>query len=289
LHSVSIAELRAGTAAMQAMGGEPELVKKVQNFAIPRVGGEIPVRLYTPEGDEPLPVLVFFHGGGWVLGNLDTHDVICRSLANQAGCIVLAVDYRLAPEHKFPAAVEDAFAATKWAAENASKFGGDPTRIAVGGDSAGGNLSAVVSQMARDTGAPDLVFQLLIYPAVAKLDGFPSYFENSENHFMTRESAVWFYEQYIAQNTNLSDPKLFPLYAESLANLPPALVITAEYDVLCDEGEAYAHKLEASGVAVTLTRYDGMIHPFYSLGGVLPQAKVAIAQSANALKQAFAR
>jgi acetyl esterase len=267
---------------------EIEAVKDVKDFHIPGHATEIPVRMYTPEGEQPLPLLMYYHGGGYVLGDLESHDAVCRSLANQAGCIVVSVDYRLAPENKFPAAVEDCYAATKWVAENAEKLGGDANRLAIGGDSAGGNLAAVVAQMARDLNAPKIIFQLLIYPVTDSVEVQPSRITNGEGYFLTKELMDWFEAQYADETTDRRDPKYSPIYAESLANLPPALVITAEFDPLVDEGEIYAKKLQEAGTPVTLTRYDGMIHGFYSMAAMLPQGKQAISESANALKKAFA-
>jgi acetyl esterase len=287
LHTLPPPEARIALASLRVKSDEP--VKQIKDFHIPGTAHEIPVRMYTPEGDQPLPILVYFHGGGWALGDLESHDGVCRSLANQAGCIVVSVDYRLAPENKFPAAAEDAYAATTWVAENAASLGGNASRIAVGGDSAGGNLAAVVALMARDSGTPNLSFQLLVYPVIDKPDNFPSYAENAEGYFLTRDAMFWFYDLYTTYDTDPQNPLLFPIYAESLANLPPALVITAEFDPLRDEGEAYAQKLQSAGTPVTLTRYDGMIHGFYGMQTVLAQSKQAIAQSAQALKQAFAQ
>jgi acetyl esterase len=285
-----VPEARASIAALAAASGEPETVDRVDNRTVPGPAGEIPVRVYAPAGQQPLPVLVYFHGGGWVIGNLDTHDGTCRQLANAAGCMVVAVDYRLAPEHPFPAAPEDAYAVTRWVAANAAALGADPGRVAVGGDSAGGNLSAVVSLMARDRGGPSLAHQLLIYPATdAPGDARASYRDNAEGYFLTAAGMHWFWNHYHRGDVGVRDPYACPIRARDLANLPPALVITAEYDPLRDEGEEYAARLRDAGVPVTLSRYDGMIHGFFGMAGLLDRARDAVAEAVAALRTAFAR
>ena len=289
MHTQSVAEVRASYDAMAQFRGVQEEVHTVENRMIPGPAGEIPVRIYTPEGTSSFPILVYFHGGGWTIGTLDSHDGVCRALTNQAQCIVVSVDYRLAPEHKFPAAVEDAYAATVWVAENAASISGDPERIAVGGDSAGGNLAAVVSQMARDKDGPKLVYQLLVYPATDYfIPGTASIRENGEGYFLTYDSMVWFWNHYATSEEDSYNPLMAPLRAKDFHNLPPALVITAEYDPLRDEGEMYAAKLQEAGVTVTSTRYNGMIHGFFSMASLMDQSKVAIAEAAAALRAAFA-
>ena len=272
------------------LNGPPEPVQKVEDREIPGPGGTIPLRIYTPEGEAPLPLLVYFHGGGWVLSNLDTHDMLCRKLANRASCIVVSVDYRLAPEHKFPAAVEDSYAATSWVAEHASELYGDATRLAVGGDSAGGNLAAVTTQIAREQGSPAIFFQFLIYPVT---DQYPastqrkSFLENGEGYFLTREGMRRFLHHYLERPEQGSDPRFAPLLTKDLSGLPPALIVTAEYDPLLDEGELYAQRLQEAGVPVTLKRYDGMIHGFFSMAGVIDHSNKAIDETAAILKRAF--
>lgn len=278
---------RQAFSVFNQLGGTPEEVAKVENQTIPGPAGDIPVRIYTPEGEAPFPALVLFHGGGWVIGDLDVVDVPCRALANRAGCVVVSVDYRLAPEHPFPAAVDDCYAATKWVADNGASIGVDPTRIAVGGDSAGGNLAAVVSQMARDKGGPALVYQVLIYPVTDATISTPSYEENADGYLLTKEGMIWFYSHYMKADTDRKDPLLSPLHAEDLKGLPPALVLTAEFDPLRDEGEAYVSKLKDAGVAVQHSRYDGMIHGFFWMGGVVSQYQQAITEISSALKTAF--
>ena len=280
---------RSLKALAAAMAGPSIALPHVEDRTIPGPGGAIPVRMYTPEGQAPFPGLVFFHGGGWVVGDLDTHDSACRQLAKKAGCVVVSVAYRLAPEHKFPAAVDDGYAATQWVATHAAQMGIDPQRIAVGGDSAGGNLAAVIAQMARDQAGPALVLQLLVYPAVDATLGFPSVQENGQGYLLTQDSLHYYYNHYVPAGTDRTWVRLSPLYVASFTGLPPAHIITAEFDPLRDEGEAYAEKLQAAGVPVTCTRYAGMVHAFFSLDGVLDQGKKAIDEAAAALRAAFVK
>lgn len=287
LNTMSVEEARQVAAALSEMHGAPDPVASVDNLALPSPEGEIPIRVYTPEQRGPLPVLVYCHGGGWVLGDLESHDALCRTLANAAGCVVASVDYRLAPEHKFPAAAEDAYAATRWVAENAGQIGGDPQRIAVGGDSAGGNLAAVVALMARDRGGPHLVFQLLIYPATDTSCDTVSCRVNGEGYFLTLEMMRWFWNHYLSSEADRGNAYAAPLRAPDLRGLPPALVVTAEFDPLRDEGEAYAARLRAAGVPVQLKRYDGMIHGFFGMGALVDQARTAMEEVAAGLRAAF--
>ena len=248
----------------------------------------VPVRIYWPNAGGPLPVLVFFHGGGWVFGSRDTHDGICRHLAAKTPCLVVSVEYRLAPEHKCPAAVDDAVATTKWVAANVAALGGDPARLAVGGDSAGGNLAAIVALDARDRGGPPIAYQLLIYPAVdftargGSLDRF------AEGYFLTRAGIEQSRNWYLNGPEDERDWRASPALAQSLAGLPPAFVFTAGFDPLLDEGRAFADALKSAGVPVEYKCYDGMIHGFLRMGGVLDQAIVALDESAAALRRAFA-
>ncbi len=274
--------------AQAAEQGAPEPVAQVNDRAIPGPAGEIPVRVYTPEGDGPFPLLVYVHGGGWVICTLDTHDGLCRSLANQAGCVVVSVDYRLAPEHPFPAAPEDCYAATQWVAAHATTLNGDATRVAVGGDSAGGNLAAVVALLARERGGPPLVFQLLIYPATDLRMGSPSIEENAEGYGLTKRDMLWFRGHYLRSEADATDPLASPLLAPDLRGVPPALIITAEYDPLRDEGERYGARLREAGVPVTISRYDGMIHGFTGMGAVMDQGTRSVAECAHALRAAYA-
>jgi acetyl esterase len=287
LHTMSVPDARQLMESMNVLIGAGEEVQHVEDRELPGPAGPIPARLYRPAGNGPLPLLVYFHGGGWVLGGLASHDNVCRSLANGAGCAVLAIDYRLAPEHRFPAAVDDCYAATVWAAANAEALGCDPKRIAVGGDSAGGNLAAVISQIAHDRGTPGLRFQLLAYPATDAAYDTASYRENATGYLLELEDMHWFYDHYLDAVADRSDPRASPLRARDLRGLPPALVITAEFDPLRDEGEAYAGRLREAGVPVTLHRYDGMIHGFFSMGPLLDQGKQAVAEAVAALRAAF--
>jgi len=292
LHELSVAEARQVIVALFGVQGDSEPVGAVANRMIPGAAGEIPARIYTPRGTDPFPILVYFHGGGWVIGNLEAYDATCRALTNAARCIVVAMEYRLAPEHQFPAAPEDCYAATQWVAAQATAIGGDPTRLALGGDSAGGNLTAVVAQMVRDRGGPALCYQLLIYPATdLSYDRAPyqSQRENAEEYLLTLDAMVWFQNHYLRSPADGSNPMASPLRADNLRGLPPAMVITAEFDPLRDEGEAYAVRLQEAGVPITLKRYDGMIHGFLSLGTVLEQGKRAIEDAAAALRTACAR
>jgi len=280
--------LRQGFEQSALAPGEPERVAHVENLRLPGPDGEIAVRLYRPESKSALPGLVYFHGGGFVLCNLESHDGVCRSLANAAGCAVVSVDYRLAPEHPFPAAPEDCYAVTRFVAEHGRELGIDTARIAVGGDSAGGNLTAVVSQMARDRRGPRLRLQLLVYPVTDASFDTPSYRENAEGYFLTTNMMKWFWSKYLADPADAANPYASPLRAKDLTGLPPGLCITAEFDPLRDEGEAYAARLREAGVDVATTRYDGMFHGFFGMGAMLDQAKKAVAQAAGALKKALA-
>jgi acetyl esterase len=281
------AQARAASKAL-AIPMEPEPVANVEDRTLPSPDGAVPVRIYTPEGSGPFPLLVFFHGGGWVIGDLDGHDPLCRRLTNLVDCIVVSVDYRLAPEHPFPAAPRDCFAATQWVAQNAAQLQGDPARIAVGGDSAGGNLAAVVAQLARDQGGPALVFQALIYPATDLRMSTASIEENGKDYLLTKEDMIWFMQHYMKNEEDKSNPLASPLLAANLSNLPPALVITAEYDPLRDEDEQYGERLKEAGVPVQISRYDGAIHGFVSCGVMgIELGNQATAEIALALRSAF--
>lgn len=298
-------EARAFYRAVGAMFGPGPQVASVVDRSLPGPAGGIPVRVYTPPGTGPFGVFVFYHGGGWVIGDLDTHDRECRTLCAEAGCLVVSVDYRLAPEHPYPAAPDDAFAALQWVGENAASLGGDPLRIAVGGDSAGGNLAAVASLLARDSGGPAVRFQLLVYPVIdlRSPNAFPSRVENREGPFLTLEVMEWFERHYFSDgshgassagsqeagigNPGRLEPRASPLLAPSLAGLPAALVITAELDPLRDEGEAYATALQDAGVATTLHRYDGLPHMSFQLSPISSDARRMLAEAAAALRKAI--
>ena len=291
LEQMQPAEVRAQRAqaaeAMAALAGPIQEVARVEDRSIPGPGQPIPVRVYWPAAASELPVLVYFHGGGWVFGNIDSVDRTCRALANAAGCIVVNVEYRLAPENKFPAAVDDAYAAVRYVSEHAAEFGADPGRIAVGGDSAGGNLAAVVCLMARDRGGPRLAFQLLVYPVTDYDDDSPSQREFAEGYLLTRAAIPYFWGHYVSGPDQARHPHASPMKAASLEGLPPAMVITAECDPIRDQGEAYARRLQESGVPVTQRRYEGAIHVFFQMAGVLDSGKQAVADAASALRRAF--
>jgi acetyl esterase len=278
--------------ARRVLQPDPPPIGEMRDLTMPGPAGPISIRLYRARpgkaGDKQ-PALIYFHGGGWVIGNLDSHDGVCRGLANGADCTVLSVDYRLAPEHKFPAAVEDAVAATQWIAENSNQLGIDADRLAVGGDSAGGNLAAVCAILARDEGHPKLAFQLLIYPCTAPEPETPSHRKFAEGHLLTRNTITWFYKQYTRTSKEHYDFRFAPLVAEDLSNLPPALVLVAGYDPLRDEGVDYARRLIEGGNRVSLINYEGMVHGFLLMGGAIDAAKRALAQSAAVLHHAFAQ
>jgi acetyl esterase len=274
-HEVSLAEARRlADEGGPALFGEPDPVRSVEDAD----ADGVPVRVYRPEEGD-LPALVYFHGGGWVVGSLDSHDALCRTLAARSGCALVAVDYRLAPEHRFPAALEDAWTATQWAAQ---RF----PRLAVGGDSAGGTLAAVVALRARDRGLP-LALQVLVYAATDFSFDTDSYREHGTGTNLTEEGMRWFWAQYLPDDAAGADPEASPLRAGDLAGVAPALVITAEYDPLRDEAEAYAARLEAVGVPVVLTRYDGLVHGFLRMPAVIDRATNGIDEVAGAVRAAL--
>jgi len=286
--TIDLATARAGMEAGDALSpGDPIPVARVSDQSIAGPDGEIPLRIYWPDGQGPFPVVVFFHGGGFVFCGLDSHDGQARSLCKGAGCVVVSVDYRLAPEHPFPAAPEDCYAATRWVADHARELEVDASRMAVAGDSAGGNLAAVVALMARDRGGPELRFQLLVYPVTDHNFDTISYRDNAEGYLLSTSSMKWFWRQYIAKPADRENPYASPLRAGDLSRLPPGLCITAEYDPLRDEGEAYAEKLRAAGVAVTTSRYDGVFHGFFGMGVMLDRANDAVAEACKALRNAL--
>jgi acetyl esterase len=255
-----------------------------EDRSLPGPAGEIPVRVYR-HGDEPAPVLVYFHGGGWVLGGLNTHHGACATLAVQSGCAVVSVDYRMAPEHRYPAAVEEAWAVTQWLAVHPDDVGGSGA-LAVGGDSAGGNLAAVCALQARDAGIP-LALQLLVYPVTDADLETSSYREFADGYYLTAYSMRWFWDNYLPDGDRFQ-PDASPLRAADVSGTAPALVITAGFDPLLDEGEAYAKRLQEAGVPVTLSRYDGMIHGFFRMPAVMDRANDALAEASGALRAAFA-
>jgi len=287
LYTLSLADARAADlASIKQKGGEPEPVYEVVNLKIPGPGGELPLRLYRPARERPRPALLYFFGGGWVLGTIDTADGVCRSLANSSGALVVVAGYRLAPEHRFPAAIDDCYAAVRWIAEHADEIGADPARLAVGGDSAGGNLAAGVALRARADG-PALAGQLLVYPNTDQLADDPSMRAADDPFLFNRHSVAWYRQHYLTDPGDAASPLASPLRAESLAGLPPALVITAEYDPLRDQGEAYARRLADEGVQVELSRYPGMAHGFFTMAGTVDASRAAIAQAASTLRAWF--
>lgn len=269
--------------------GKPtqEPVADVQEQQIPGPNGAVAVRIYTPEGTAPFPVLVYFHGGGWVIADLDTYDASCRALCNAVGCIVASVAYRQAPEHPFPAAAEDAYASLQWALRDAERFNGDPRRVAIAGESAGGNLATVACLMARDRGTVMPVHQLLVYPVTNYAFDTPSYQENAEAKPLNAAMMRWFWGYYLPDASQGSNPYASPLQAQDLRGLPPATVITAEIDPLRDEGEAYARRLQDAGNPVVGTRYPGVTHEFFGMRAVLDQAKAAVEVASSQLRMAF--
>jgi acetyl esterase len=284
--AISVREARAQMEVGAVMLGRPPKVGRIEDQTFPGLAGPVRLRVTAPAGPGPFPALVFFHGGGFVVGSLSSHDHLCRAITNAAGIAVVSVDYRLAPEHPFPAAPDDAYAAVAWLADRAhgEALGIDATRLAVGGDSAGGNLSAVVARRARDRGGPRLLLQLLIYPVTdADLDT-PSYRENADGYLLSRAAMQWYWEQYVPQADRRADPDAAPLRAADLSGLPPALVVTAEHDVLRDEGEAYARKLADAGVPTRLRRYPGMIHGFLRRHTLFDQGRIALSDVAEALR-----
>jgi len=297
------ADLRLNYAALSQLAVKDE-VASVTERTVPGPGGDITARVYVPAGGGAAegdgdgdgvasgapPVLVWFHGGGWVVGDLETADGSSRTLANASGAVIVSVDYRLAPENPYPAGLDDAQAVVRWVVDNAAELGVDGGRLAIGGDSAGGNLAAVVAQELCTTG-PEIRFQLLVYPVTDLRMNTVSYEDNAEGYFLTREMMVWFRGHYVGADVGArEDPKVSPLLAHDgvFAALPPALIVTAEFDPLRDEGEAYGKRLQAAGVDATVTRFDGMIHGFFSMRDVLPDGAAAIEEAGQALRKHLA-
>jgi acetyl esterase len=281
LNELPVADARQAYEGLSALAGEPEPVARTEDTT----AGGVPVRLYWPDGDGPHPVLIWIHGGGWVVGSAAGADVTARYLCRHANCLVVNVDYRLAPEHPFPAALDDVTAVAKWVSAEIGSLGGDPTRIAVGGDSAGGNLSAVLAHELPGTFA----LQVLVYPATDLTNSYPSVEEKGDGLLLTKEAMAWFQSHYLADGADSRDPRISPIYADAatIAAAPPALVITAEHDPLRDEGEAYADRLREAGVAVEHIRYDGQIHAFFAMPGAIPAAKDAMDRVVTALRRAW--
>lgn len=275
---------------MPLLAGRGPRMARVRDIQIPGPGGPLDARVYRPPRiDHPAPALVYFHGGGWVLGDIDTHDAPCRLLAREGNCVVISVDYRLAPEHPFPAPVEDAVAAYRWVRARAESLGLDPERIGVGGDSAGGNLAAVVSQTARDEGFPAPRFALLIYPAMEVARSMPSHRTFAEGYLLTQRHMDWFLDQYMPPGTDIENPRISPYCVAEVDGLCAAHVVTAGYDPLRDEAEAYAARLANAGIDCTVQRYPSMIHGFMNMIGSVPQARAAAEETGKALRRGLSR
>jgi len=281
---------REAFAPLVALQGQPEDIAKVENRDVMGPAGPIPIRIYYPaSAPAPSPVVFFIHGGGWVIMDLDSHDPICRALANGAGCVVVAAHYRLAPEARFPAAPDDCYAVLRWIADSADSLGCDAARIAVAGDSAGGNLSAAMTLLAAERGGPTLAAQVLHCP-VTNHDFTPaSYRENAEGYLLTTELMQWFWNHYLRDAADADHPSASPLRAPELSGLPPALVQTAEFDPLRDEGKAYAERLGASGVKVRYDEIQGVVHDPYLMIGVSPKGRRALDDAAAFLRQHLGR
>jgi len=287
-HTLSVDVARAQYEARIASMARPADIAGARDHMIEGPGRPLRLRIYTPHGTGSFPLLVFFHGSGFVLCSLDTHDSMCRNLCAGAGCVVVSVDYRLAPEHKFPAGIDLCLHATRWAAVHAVELGADPARIAVAGDSAGGNMAAVTAIRVRDEGGPALSGQLLLYPVTDyHTPGTPSYEENAEGYGLTRDTMKWFWGHYLCNPSESMHPHASPLRAPDLSGLPPGLIITAEYDPLRDEGELYAHKLRTTGVPSVLSCYDGVNHGFMFWVGVVDKAGTAMNEACEWLRGIF--
>jgi acetyl esterase len=287
-NTLSVAEARAQYEARIPLMAPAATIGSVDQRTVAGPGGDLALRIYWPQGAGPFPLLVFFHGSGFVLCSLDTHDGICRNLCAGGQCVVVSVDYRLAPEHRFPAGLDDCVFATRWVADHANELNGDPGRIAIGGDSAGGNMAAAAALQLRDEGGPPLRGQLLIYPVTDyHTPGTPSYQQNAEGYGLTRDTMRWFWDHYLNDPSEAASPLASPLRARDLRGLPPALVVTAEYDPLRDEGELYAARLRGAGTPAITSRWDGMNHGFFFWVGRVDKAGEAMAESCRWIRQIF--
>ena len=280
----------ARAAAKERTAAAPRDIEDVANIrdtTIPGPAGDLPIRIYTPSGGNDHPLIVWFHGGGWVIGDLDNEDPACRVIANSTGAVIVSIDYRLSPDVRFPEPVEDCYAGFVWAHEHASELGADGSRMAVAGTSAGGNLSAAVSLMARDRNGPRISHQVLFCPVIDHDFSTASYSANSDGYMLTRDSMVWFWDHYIGPDGDGAHPYASPIRADDLSGLPPATIIAAEYDPLLDEAEAYADALKAAGNDVTYTCYEGMVHGFNGQVGIFDRARDALEEAATRLNASF--
>jgi acetyl esterase len=289
LYRLSLEEARETYQNLCVPDGPSEPVGDVTERSVPGRNGDVRVRTYEPAGDGPHPSVMFFHGGGWILGGLETHDALCRALANASDCVVTAVDYRLAPEHPFPAALEDCYAAARWVDANAEEIGADSGALATCGDSAGATLAVGVGLLARDRGGPDIGYQVLAYPPTNYAFDTESYTENAQGYFLTREDMKRFWRGYLRSEHDGSHPYASPLRAESLRELPPSLVATCGFDPLCDEGRAFADRLEEAGVPTRRRHYDDLIHGFLTMlaDPELDRAREAIRDIGDELRRAL--
>lgn len=283
-----LADLRRDANRVAELSGAPVAVHRVWDTTIPgRSGPGIRVRCYQPRAEQPCGTLVYFHGGGWTLGSIESHEPVCRVLARAAGCLIISVDYRLAPDHKFPAALHDCLAVTRWAFRNCRRLG-SPRKVAIGGDSAGGNLAAAVALWNRDTSGPAALCQLLVCPAVGDpRSQSASYRAFGSGYFLTASDMLWFWQNYSSSADDERNPYALPLEAREFSGLPPAIILTAEYDPLRDDGERYAEKLRDAGVPVFLKRYDGAFHGFWNMAGVLDAGQIALRDASAKLREAF--
>jgi acetyl esterase len=288
VETLSIPDARLSGMTYLDVQGAPEEVARVEHRFIPGPTADLPVRIYYPDTSEgPFPAIVWYHGSGWVICNIEVNDVPARAIANRSGCVVIAVNYQKAPEHRFPVPLDDCFATLQWAAANAARLGIDANRIAIGGDSAGGNLAAAVALRAAAEGGPAVAFQVLVYPVTDHAFDTESYEANAEGYLLQRESMRYFWDKYLASPGDGANPYASPLRAPSLVGLPPAFVATAEFDPLLDEGEAYAHRLSEDGVDVQLEHYEGMVHGFFLMNGVIDRTEALYEDIGAALRRAL--
>jgi len=287
-HTLSLEMIREANLAMISMLGEPEVVGRVIDLVIPVTTGKISIRIYSPSGEGPFPVLMTIHGGGWIAGGLAVFDHVSRALVNRTGCIAVSVEHRLAPENKFPVPLNDCYDALVWITEHISEYGGDPARIAVLGESAGGNLAAGLALLARDRKGPKLCGQILVNPALDWPEpGRPSIQEMGEGYGLTKGDLIWCYQQYMANESDKQNPYFLPMVSDNLSDLPPALIITAEYDLLRDEGVAYAERLNRAGVTAKVVCIEGVIHGFFLLTALVEPARQAMDIVSKALRGMF--